>query len=182
MTTKRYIISGGPGSGKTTLVQHLRLLGYPTVRETAREIIEWNLERGGKILPWIDRDLFDAHLVDICAEDYARTSAFEIVFFDGCMLDVVPWRVHLEQNTNKYEALIGEFSFDQNVFVPEPWDAIHFSNSARPFSFDDCISITEKIANFYRKHDFKVTMVPPMSPIKRTRYVLSALGLDPQVE
>jgi len=47
-----YIISGGPGCGKTTLINSLKSLGYYTVPEAAEQIISGEIEYGGEILPW----------------------------------------------------------------------------------------------------------------------------------
>ena len=46
-TTRRIVITGGPGSGKTTLVRALAERGYPTVPEVAIQIIEELNEKHG---------------------------------------------------------------------------------------------------------------------------------------
>lgn len=35
-----YVITGGPGVGKTTLIERLKQAGYSTVEEQARKIIK----------------------------------------------------------------------------------------------------------------------------------------------
>jgi predicted ATPase len=46
-TSRLVVITGGPGSGKTSVVDHLASLGYPTVPEAAIQLIdELNRERG----------------------------------------------------------------------------------------------------------------------------------------
>ena len=40
MKKKRIVISGGPGSGKTTLINSLNKLGYSTFDEYSRTLIE----------------------------------------------------------------------------------------------------------------------------------------------
>jgi len=47
-----YIISGGPGCGKTTIIEGLKKLGYYTLLETAEQIIYGEIEYGGEIVPW----------------------------------------------------------------------------------------------------------------------------------
>ena len=47
MTSRLVVITGGPGSGKTSLVDYLGSLGYATVPEAAIQIIdELNREHG----------------------------------------------------------------------------------------------------------------------------------------
>lgn len=47
-----YVISGGPGCGKTTLISGLKNLGYYTVPEAAEQIIRGEIECGGEMVPW----------------------------------------------------------------------------------------------------------------------------------
>lgn len=39
-----YILTGGPGSGKTTVLNLLADMGYLTMKESAREIIQRQVE------------------------------------------------------------------------------------------------------------------------------------------
>lgn len=47
-----YIFSGGPGSGKSTVLNILNDMGYMTVREVARDIIQKQVQTGGNAVPW----------------------------------------------------------------------------------------------------------------------------------
>ena len=48
------IISGGPGAGKTTLVNALAQRHYATFAEASRQLIEQQSLIEGGILPWVD--------------------------------------------------------------------------------------------------------------------------------
>ncbi|VVB79594.1 AAA domain protein [uncultured archaeon] len=48
----RIVFTGGPCSGKTTLLEQLALKGLTIVPETARIIIEQEQKRDSEILPW----------------------------------------------------------------------------------------------------------------------------------
>ena len=47
-----FVITGGPGVGKTTLLEALAKQGFPYVPEVAREIIREQVARNGNALPW----------------------------------------------------------------------------------------------------------------------------------
>lgn len=47
-----FIITGGPGSGKTTVFDELQRRGYHCVPEVARQIIQEQVQSGGDALPW----------------------------------------------------------------------------------------------------------------------------------
>ena len=49
-----YILSGGPGSGKTALINALAKQGLPCMPEAGRAIIQDQMAIGGSALPWGD--------------------------------------------------------------------------------------------------------------------------------
>jgi predicted ATPase len=53
-----FVLTGGPGSGKTTLIAALRRAGFATSVEAGRGIIRDQSSIGGTALPWSDRALF----------------------------------------------------------------------------------------------------------------------------
>lgn len=56
--TKKYVLTGGPCTGKSTMLQLLGSLGYQIIPEAARIIIEDQQLKEGKNLPWINRNKF----------------------------------------------------------------------------------------------------------------------------
>ena len=52
------VITGGPGAGKTTLVDHLSRAGFAVMTEAGRAIIQEQTAIGGQGLPWLDLVLF----------------------------------------------------------------------------------------------------------------------------
>src|SRR5262249_45119168 len=53
-----FILTGGPGSGKSSLIDALERLGYRRSVEAGRGIIQDQVDIGGRALPWADRVLF----------------------------------------------------------------------------------------------------------------------------
>ncbi len=50
-TGRLFVVTGGPGSGKTTLIAALAARGYQTTVEAGRAIIREQMETGGTALP-----------------------------------------------------------------------------------------------------------------------------------
>ncbi|EOW9393481.1 AAA family ATPase, partial [Vibrio cholerae] len=54
----RVVFTGGPGSGKTSVIKFLEQLGYPSATEVGRKVIQIQTERDGVALPWKDKVAF----------------------------------------------------------------------------------------------------------------------------
>lgn len=52
------MITGGPGAGKTTLIDELNRLNFITIPEEARKIIKEQISIQGDGLPWKDKALY----------------------------------------------------------------------------------------------------------------------------
>src|SRR3546814_16443151 len=53
-----HVITGGPGSGKSTLIEALAVEGFDHMPEAGRAIIRDQVAIGGAALPWADRAAF----------------------------------------------------------------------------------------------------------------------------
>lgn len=53
-----HVVTGGPGSGKSTLIEALAAAGVTTSAEVGRAIIKEELAAGGTALPWLDHRAF----------------------------------------------------------------------------------------------------------------------------
>lgn len=57
-TEHMIVVTGGPGSGKSSLIDAMAQRGFRTMPEAGRAIIRDQIRIGGKALPWADRALF----------------------------------------------------------------------------------------------------------------------------
>ena len=90
-TTGRFLVlTGGPGSGKSTLIDALERAGFSRSLEAGRGIIQDQVSIGGPAVPWNNRALF-AELM-LCWEMRSYRMAEQQtgpVFFDRGVPDVV---------------------------------------------------------------------------------------------
>jgi predicted ATPase len=90
-----FVITGGPGSGKSTLIEALAGQGICTMPEAGRAIIQDQVAIGGEALPWSDRRAF-AELM-LCWEMRSYRAALRLsgpVIFDRGVPDVLGY-LHL---------------------------------------------------------------------------------------
>lgn len=80
----KFVITGGPSVGKTTIVTGLQNIGYKVVHEIATRTI-----KEGKFLPWVDRQKFQAEVLrrQLSAEaailDFDKPVILDRGLFDG---------------------------------------------------------------------------------------------------
>jgi predicted ATPase len=89
-TDRFFVLTGGPGSGKTTLIKALERAGFAVSVEAGRGVIQDQTTIGGRALPWCDPAAFAELMLSWEMRSYriaqARTGP---VFFDRGVPDVV---------------------------------------------------------------------------------------------
>jgi predicted ATPase len=84
---KKFVITGGPGFGKTSVVQELKCRGFHTLSECARKVIVAESEKGSNHLPWGDVEAFQRKVFDMQLESEGKIpKEWDFVFLDrGCI-------------------------------------------------------------------------------------------------
>jgi predicted ATPase len=111
-----YIITGGPGSGKSTVIDALAERGISTVPEAGRAIIQDQVAIGGNALPWSDRGAFAELMLSWEMRSYRMALALSgPVIFDRGVPDVAGL-LALNRATNSFSRGEGR----RNVSLSSP--------------------------------------------------------------
>src|SRR5579885_2117823 len=90
MENNLFVITGGPGAGKTAVLNELRRRGYICVPEAARQIIKEQVQGGGDALPWGNRERYARLMMDLSIACYLENvSATSPTFFDRGIPDTL---------------------------------------------------------------------------------------------
>lgn len=174
MKTKRIVITGGPGSGKTSLINFLEGLGHTCMQEVSREVILNAQEEGIDQLFLHDPILFSELLLKGRLEQFrdANSLETEILFYDRGLPDV-PAYLHY-QGTN-YPSFFDETCKDHRydaVFLLPPWEAIYTQDNERYETYDQAEAIFNHLHKTYEEYDYKVHHVPTGSLEYRSQHIL----------
>lgn len=169
---KKYIISGPPGSGKSTLIQALEEKGIQCFNEVSRDIIIAEQNSGNNGTPWQNIERFAQLVYDETTLRLQKEP--ESVFCDRSLIDTI---AYLEHANKKVEAHFKNFNFNKyyhkTIFFAQPWKEIYVQDKQRPQLFEVQIDLSERLIETYKKYGFNLLYLPFSTINSRVNYVLS---------
>ncbi|MDL2278585.1 AAA family ATPase [Parabacteroides sp. OttesenSCG-928-G07] len=176
---KFYIITGGPGVGKTTLLDALKMEGYAVIPEAARAIINEQVQSGGAGVPWKDNPLYTALMLHRSVEDYMAAKARQHtkpVFFDRGIPDsLCHWIMGGNPITEEMEEAVKKYRYERIVFILPPWKEIYCTDEARKQDWEEAEYTYHKMIEVYEDCGYQLVVVPKDTPENRKRFILNYL-------
>ncbi|MBZ4020706.1 AAA family ATPase [Streptomyces purpurogeneiscleroticus] len=172
------VLTGGPGAGKSTLIERLAALGYARSEEAGRGVIRDQVAVGGRGLPWADRELFAELMLSWelrsyrLAADPAAPPAGP-VFFDRGLPDIVgylrleglpvPAHVHAAAQTYRYH---------RRVCVAPFWPEIYAADAERKQSPEEAERTYRVMVETYAEYGYEPVELERAPVEERVRSVL----------
>ena len=177
MNTKTIVITGGPGSGKTSLINELIKRGFTCSSEISREIILKARESGVEQLFLTNPIQFSELLLEGRIEQYndALESNNEFVFLDRGIPDIP---AYMDFKGDAYPDFFAEACKEHkydSIFILAPWQEIFTSDNERYENFDQALEIHEKLIETYTKYDYDLRDVPFGSIEARADYIIDVV-------
>jgi predicted ATPase len=170
--TRKVVLTGGPSSGKSTLIKELERRGHRILHEVARNVLE---ER--RAFPLNKEEWLARQQIIYQRQSEAEEIASGLVFLDRGTLDVVAYSKHLlgyvpfEIGKNNYAAV---FNLERLPFVH---DGLRTERSD-----EEAQEIHEKILSTYKDFGYSPISIPTFpartieeSVSKRADYLISKL-------
>lgn len=178
MNQKRIVISGGPGSGKTSLIEHLEVEGHTVMHEISRAIIKRAQEEGIEQLFLEDPLRFSQLLLNGRLNQFEEASSLkdQIIFYDRGLPDVTAYMDYIGSSyTNSFEQACVDFKYDA-VFLLPPWKGIYLQDNERYESFDQAVTIYQYLLRGYQKYGYTIVEVPTGTIVQRIQFILDHLN------
>ena len=176
-TNSFFIITGGPGVGKTTLLQELQKRNFTCIPEIAREIIKEQVSAYGDALPWKNKELYLQMMFDRSVDSYLSVNNNgSLIFFDRGIPDSLTYAEIIGfEKTEAMENAASHYRYNQNVFYLPPWLDIYKTDEERKQNWDEVMATSELNEDVYRRHNYTLITVPNISPGKRADFILAQI-------
>lgn len=177
MSDHFFVVTGGPGAGKTSLIAELARRSFHTIPESGRAIIREEMQSGGDALPWADRIAYAERMLerDLRAHSAAKALSGPVIFDRGipdilgyltlCGLPVPP-HVTTAAKAARYNC---------RVFLAPYWDEIFAQDSERRQSRAEAEATCEAMYEAYSALEYEITELPRTDIESRADFVLKQL-------
>lgn len=176
-----YVITGGPSSGKTTLLSELEKLGHKTIPEAARTIIDEALKKGILVEELrSDEKHFQDEVARLKEKIEASHDTGVLTFFDRGMHDTLAYLRHYGFEIEQWLEKLLKKSNYQKVFLLERLP-IFEKDYARTEDQDFSESIHKLLHEAYSEFGMKPISVPALNLSDRTKFILDKVKTEQTV-
>ena len=172
-----HILTGAPGSGKTTLIGELSQRGVHTVEEPARPVIAQQRAIDGHGVSEKDPRLFTELMLSRMLFDYdAAKRLADPVVFDRGFPDLVGYaRLFGVDDTSAMNAA-RRYPFNPIVFVAPDWEDIYDTDDERKMTFDQASGFGGIIKKVYAELSYVLVELPIGAVAARAEWIIKRLA------
>lgn len=167
----RVVITGGPATGKTSLITEFKGLGYQIFPEVARVVIKQQLALNSIKVPWLDVSGFSQLVLEEQCHHF-KMAKNSLSFFDRGIPDIIGYLNHANQPF--FDSLIDtaenlKYNF---IFILPPWEEIYETDNERREEFFEATKLFKAINDAYIRLGYQTIEVPKLTVKERIQFIL----------
>lgn len=167
------ILTGAPGSGKSTVLRLLRELGATCVDEPARQIIAEQRSIGGSGVsdgsPLLFVELLLSRAI-LRYKDIDDTSG--VMVFDRGVADNIAYAALYDLSFAHGWAAAEQYRSNSKVFFAPNWEDIYSTDEERTMSFEASAAMGDSLRSIYLKLGYEILDLPLSSPEARVKFMV----------
>lgn len=165
----RVVFCGGPGAGKTTVLQALQRQGHPVAQDSARAVIQARMGRP----PPLE---FAQCILERDIAQYRSHLAAGPVFFERGVVDALGM-LHEAASlpASELQDLLRTYPYHRQVFLFPPWEEIYTRDAERDQTYPQAVRVCQHTADWYLRCGYDVVEVPKTTVQDRCAFVLRTL-------
>ena len=177
---QRYILTGGPGVGKISIINCLAKQGYLVVPEAATEIIEEGLRQGIE-KPWRADD-YHIRMYELISKKQleVQQSSADIVFFDRGHLDGLSYILLQKRTLYQYVLDCIQIALDAQYFNNKVFfiDSLGFvvPGPARDEDLQESLQKAHCLEQNYRAMGYEIIHIPAAPVEQRAQMIIDYIS------
>jgi predicted ATPase len=175
---KRIVITGGPGTGKSSVIKALESYGYPCLHEVSRDVILQARKEGYEQLFLEKPLLFSELLLEGRVNQFHQGLDFKskAVFYDRGLHDVLAYLHYVDEKyPEEMQIVCKSYTYDL-IFILPPWEDIYTPDNERYESFAEAKQIHYYLEGAYNNYNYSPIEVPKCSIKERVAYILEKVS------
>lgn len=175
MKAKKIVITGGPGTGKSSIIHDLESRGEKCLHEVSRQVTLEAQKEGIDQLFLVKPLLFSEKLLEGRLRQFMEAEKMESdhIFIDRGLPDVTAYMDYFKTDyPEMFDNTCNDHLYEQ-VFILPPWKEIYRSDNERYENYQEAEKISEYLYKTYERYGYKPVEVPKLSVEERTDFILN---------
>lgn len=176
---RRFILTGAPGAGKTTILRALQDLGYPIVDEAATAVIDQK-QAEGIARPWEQAEFIDAIMnLQWQRLNASLDSGRPVEFHDRSIIDTYVLALHLGFPLSRaaeglVDRVIRDGVYQKQVFFVDDLGFI-VKTAARQISYEEALKFGALHKQIYGELGFDCIPIPAQAAYDRAQLIITQI-------
>jgi len=185
LNTRKIVITGGPGTGKTSIINALKTKEFHCFDEVIR-LMTLEAKQKGNSLTHVSNPIafvndpmqFNINLLNARIEQFLQSNVLDkhISFFDRGIPDVLAYMAFFNQAYDTTFKNACETHVYDSVFLLPPWEAIYKSDNERFETFEEAVQIHDYLKQTYIDFNYKIVEVPFGTVEERSNFILNRIA------
>ena len=177
MKKRKIVITGGPGTGKSSIIHKLEDNGENCLHEISRQVT-LEAQKEGIAQLFLEKPLlFSEKLLEGRLAQFHEASDFDSdhIFIDRGLPDVVAYMDYFDTDYPEVFNKTCELHRYDQIFILPPWKEIYISDNERYESYEEALKISSYLYSTYKRYGYEPIEVPKLSVEERTNFILNKI-------